>query len=272
MLPPFVDAGWLRAHRDEVVLADCRWFLDGTDARREYLAGHLPGAVFVDLDTDLAAPPSPDAGRHPLPDPAAFTAVLRRLGISDGDRVVAYDQGSGAVAARLVWMLRVTGRDAAVLEGGTAAWEGPLEPGEVVREPTEDVQIRPWPADRVADADEVGRLAAGAGTVVDARAPERYRGEVEPVDPRPGHVPGAINVPYAGNVDDRGRLLPHDRLRERFPGADRREVAVYCGSGVTACHDVLALEAIGIAAKLFPGSWSAWSSDPERPAATGPEP
>ena len=268
MLPPFVDADWLVGRRGTVVVADCRWYLDGTDGHAAYLEGHVPGAVFVDLDRDLAAPPSARAGRHPLPDPAAFAASLGRLGIGPDDTVVAYDQGSGAIAARLVWMLRVLGQEATVLDGGLPAWEGPHESGPVQPAPRRDVPVRPWPSARIVDADEVARLASGAGTVVDARAAERYRGEVEPVDPRAGHVPGAVNLPYEGNVGSDGRLLPLDRLRERFAevGGD---VAVYCGSGVTACHDVLVLEALGVEARLFPGSWSAWAGDPERPAATG---
>lgn len=269
MLAPFVDVTWLRERLDDVVLADTRWYLDGTDAHAEYLEGHLPGAVFVDVDRDLAAEPSPAAGRHPLPDPVAFAATLGRLGIGPSDTVVAYDQGSGAIAARLVWMLRVLGQDAAVLEGGLQAWDGPLDSGSVTRAPTE-VPVRPWPDERLADADEVAELAEGRGMVLDARDPARYRGEEEPVDPQAGHIPGAVNRPYTDNVDADGRLLPTDQLRERYEGLDG-DVAVYCGSGVTACHDVLVLELLGIAARLFPGSWSAWSGDPDRPVATGPE-
>lgn len=269
MLPAFVDAAWLRAHRDEVIVADCRWFLDGTDAFAAYREGHVPGAVFVDLDRNLAAPPSSTAGRHPLPEPGDFASALGRLGIGPEDGVVAYDQGSGAVAARLVWMLRVLGQDAAVLDGGLPAWDGPLEPGDVTPGQRDDVPARPWPPERIADADEVARLAAGRGSVVDARAPERFRGETEPVDPRPGHIPGAVNLPYEGNLRPDGRIRPEPELRARFTGL-AADVAVYCGSGVTACHDVLVLETLGIEARLFPGSWSAWSGDPDRPAATGP--
>lgn len=269
MLPPFVDADWLEDHLDEVVVADCRWFLDGSDARAAYREAHLPGAVFVDLDRDLAAPPSPAAGRHPLPTPEDFATALGRLGIGPDDTVVAYDQGTGAIAARLAWMLRVLGQDAAVLDGGLPAWEGPLESGEVEPPVRVDVPVRPWPSDRIVDANEVALLAAGNGSVVDARAPERYRGEVEPIDPRAGHIPGAVNVPYEGNLGSDGLLLPPERLRERFAGLDE-DVAVYCGSGVTACHDVLVLESLGVDARLYPGSWSAWVGDPARPVATDP--
>lgn len=268
VLPPFVDADWLEEHLDEVVVADCRWFLDGTDARAAHREAHIPGAVFVDLDRDLAAPPSPQAGRHPLPDPEDFAGALGRLGVGAEDTVVAYDQGPGAIAARLVWMLRVLGQEAAVLDGGLPAWQGPLEDGDVRPDPRE-VPVRPWPADRLADANEVALLAAGKGSVVDARAPERFRGEREPIDPRAGHVPGAVNLPYEGNLGSDGRLLPPESLRERFTGLTP-DIAVYCGSGVTACHDVLVLESLGVDARLYPGSWSAWVGDPDRPVATGP--
>lgn len=255
MLPSFVDVDWLEVHLHEVVLADCRWFLDGTDARSAHHDAHIPGAAFVDLDRVLAGPPSPADGRHPLPEPEEFAASLGRLGIGAGDTVVAYDQGSGAIAARLVWMLRALGQEAAVLDGGLPTWEGPLEVGEVERDRTE-IPVRPWPAERLADANEVALLAAGAGSVIDARAAERFRGETEPIDPKAGHIPGAVNLPYEGNLDADGRLLPPDSLRERFAGL-ARDVAVYCGSGVTACHDVLVLESLGVDARLYPGSWSA---------------
>jgi thiosulfate/3-mercaptopyruvate sulfurtransferase len=270
VLPPFVDVDWVRTHVDEVSLVDVRWYLDGRSGREAHAAGHLPGAVFVDLDTDLAAPPSARDGRHPLPSPEDFAAAMERCGVGDGATVVAYDDAGGAIAARLVWMLRVLGERAAVLDGGVDAWPGPLERGEVAPSPA-SFTPRGWPAAALADADEVARLAAGGGVVVDARAPERYRGEHEPVDPRPGHVPGAVSRPYAGNLAD-GRLRDVDALRERYADLAGREVAVYCGSGVTACHDVLAMERAGVGARLYAGSWSAWSADPERPVALGAEP
>lgn len=274
-MPPFVSAAEVLAARDEVVLADVRWSLDGTEGRTQHLAATIPGAVFVDLDHDLAAPPSPDGGRHPLPDPEAFAAALGRLGLGDDDRIVAFDQGPGTIAARLVWMLRAIGRPAAVLDGGLAAWPGPLAPGGA-RRPTLTRTVVPWPPERFADADLVARLlAADAAVLLDAREPARYRGEHEPVDPRPGHVPGAVNLPTSALVHD-GRLTSPDELRRRVAEAGvtgAEEVVASCGSGVTACFDVLVLEQLGIdRVRLFPGSWSAWSADPRRPAATGREP
>lgn len=274
VLAPFLSSRRLRERLGEVRVVDCRWSLDGSQGREQYRQGHLPGAVYVDLDEELAAPASPAAGRHPLPDPEDFAAAMSRAGIGDGDTVVAYDTAGGAIAARLVWMLRVLDHPAAVLDGGLDAWEGPLESGEVTPAPA-DFTTRPWPPEAIAEADDVAASVAAGGVVVDARAAERYRGEVEPVDPRPGHVPGAVNVPFAGNLTE-GRLRPDVELRERFLDAGvtpDREVVVYCGSGVTACHDVLAMELAGLSRpRLFVGSWSAWSSDPDRPAATGPEP
>ncbi|MEV0868621.1 sulfurtransferase [Brachybacterium paraconglomeratum] len=280
---PLLDVSALHALIDEIgqegrplVLLDVRWALDGSKGEHDHLAGHLPGAVYVDLGTELAAPARPEAGRHPLPDPADFAATLRRLGVTEDSRIVAYDDTDGGPAARLVWMLRALGHEASVLGGGLHAWNGPLESGPVTPEPG-DVPVRDWPADRIASADEVAQLAAsGEAVVIDARAPERYRGEVEPIDPRAGHVPGAVNLPYAGNLDAERRFLPPEELRERFEAAGVTadgETVVYCGSGVTATHDLLALEAAGFPrVRLFPGSWSQWSTDPERPVAVGPNP
>jgi thiosulfate/3-mercaptopyruvate sulfurtransferase len=275
-LPPFVTAAELAARRaaapDAVVLVDVRWSLDATEGYDTYLAGHLPGAVFVDLDEVLADPPSATAGRHPLPTPARFAAGLGAAGIGPDDVVVAYDQGPGTVAARLVWLLRVLGQPAAVLEGGLATWDGPREVGEVRRSAVAHPP-RPWPADRLADADRVARAAADpAATVVDARDPARFRGELEPVDPRAGHVPGAVNLPASANVGPDARLWDREELRRRYRAAgalDADEVIAYCGSGVTAAHDLLVLELLGVEARLYPGSWSAWSADRARPVATG---
>ncbi|GAA1487774.1 sulfurtransferase [Brachybacterium sacelli] len=253
-------------------LLDVRWALDGSKGHGTYLAGHLPGAVYVDLDTELAAPARPEAGRHPLPAPADFAAALRRAGVTAGSRVVAYDDTTGAPAGRLVWMLRALGHDAAVLDGGLDAWDGVLETDDVRPAPG-DVEAREWPTTQIATADEV---AAGTSLVIDARAPERYRGESEPVDPRAGHVPGAVNLPFTGNLDQGGTFLAPEDLRRRFEAAGVRpeqEAIVYCGSGVTAAHDVLALQRAGFPrVRLFPGSWSQWSADPGRPVATGANP
>ncbi|WP_218566082.1 sulfurtransferase [Vallicoccus soli] len=270
-LPPVVDADWLHAHRGEVVLADVRWYLDGRSGRTAYREGHLPGAVHVDLDRVLAAPPSADGGRHPLPDPAAFAEGLGALGVGDGQAVVAYDDAGGTVAARLVWLLRALGEPAALLDGGLAAGSaeaGALETADV-RLPPAPRTPRPWPGALLADADDA---ADPAHVVLDARDAARYRGEVEPVDPRPGHVPGAVSLPARGALGPDGRFLPPAALRERFAaaGADGgRPVVAYCGSGVTACHVLLAMEHAGLGrGRLYPGSWSAWSAS-GRPAATG---
>lgn len=276
MLPPLIETEDLHALRredgDDLRLLDVRWALDGSKGHRTYLAGHLPGAVYVDLDTELAAPARREAGRHPLPDPEDFAATLRRVGVTEDSTVVVYDDSNGAPAGRLVWMLRALGHDAALLSGGLAAWDGPLETDDV-HPGAGDVPARHWPAARIATAEEV---ASGAALVIDARAAERYRGEVEPVDPRAGHVPGAVNLPFTDNLDEQGRFLAPEQLRARFEAAGasaEREMIVYCGSGVTAAHDVLALQAAGFEnVRLFPGSWSQWSADPARPVAVGPNP
>lgn len=280
---PLVDGAELAALVDagEVVVADVRWYLDGRSGRAAYEAGHIPGAVFVDLDTVLAAPPAPPGrpgGRHPLPSSEEFVDALGAIGIGDARKVVAYDDAAGSIAARLWWMLRAQGREAAVLDGGIDAWPGPLESGPGAVRPAEPSTARPWPDGSIVDADAVDRLlASGEAVVVDARAPERYRGDVEPVDARPGHIPGAVNAPWAANVDpSTGRLLAPDVLRARFAalGADGSgTVVAYCGSGVTACHDLLACEVAGLGrGVLYPGSWSDWAAQPERPAAIGPDP
>ena len=199
-----VSVSWWRRRRDAVVLADVRWYLDGRPGRDAYGTGHLPGAVFVDLDRWLAAAASPEEGRHPLPDPAVFAAGMARLGIADGTTVVAYDDAGGTVAARLVWMLRVTGHPAALLDGGLQAYDGPLEQAAPDRPPAVFTP-RPWPADRLARLED----AAGPGRVVlDARDRARYRGDLEPVDPRPGHIPGARSLPCRENLAADGTFLP----------------------------------------------------------------
>ena len=260
-----------------VVLLDVRWALGDAGGRDRYRAGHVPGAVFVDLDTELAAPPSPALGRHPLPATADLQAAARRWGVRTGVPVVVYDDGPALAAARAWWLLRRGGVDVRILDGGMAAWRSagaPEAAGEQVAAAPGDVRLSDGPGDdglAVVDADDVARLAT-TGVVLDARAPERFRGEVEPVDPKAGHVPGAVSAPTAANVGPDGRFLPADVLAQRFSalGADGgRPVAVYCGSGVTAAHEVAALAVAGIPAALYPGSWSQWSNDPDRPVATG---
>jgi len=271
VVEPVVTVEWLLARTadDGVVVVDARYYLDGRSGRAAYDAGHVPGAVFVDVGHDLAAAPSAAGGRHPLPSPEAFAAAMGRLGIGDADTVVAYDDAGGSFAARLVWMLRAIGHPAALLDGGLAAWPGALSLEPTVR-PEATFTVAPWPADRLADIDAVAAAAADPGQlVIDARSAERYRGEVEPIDPRPGHIPRAVNLPFAGNLDDKGRWRSAEELRARFSGAGP-DAIVYCGSGVTACHDLLAIERAGLGpGRLFPGSWSQWSADADRPAAVG---
>lgn len=271
-LPPIATLDELRSlvDLDEVVWCDVRWYLDGRDARAAYDSGHISGAVFMDMDADLAAPPSADAGRHPLPEPAAFAAAIGAHGIGEDDVVVAYDDNGGLQAARLVWMLRAIGAPAVVLDGGIDSWDGTLDV-HASRRPAVERTVRPWPEHLLADIDDVA-AATEAGIVIDARAAARFRGEVEPVDPKAGHIPGAVSRPVTDNVSD-GRFLDADELREAFEslGVDgETDVVAYCGSGVTACHNILAIERAGLGtARLYPGSWSQWSNDDDRPVATG---
>ncbi|MGH9042166.1 MAG: sulfurtransferase [Acidimicrobiia bacterium] len=278
LISPLIDARWLADHIDDVVVADVRWYLDDRSGRDAYDAGHIPGAIHVDVEHDLAAAPTrPGQGRHPLPTPDAFAATMGSLGIGDDDTVIAYDDANGAMAARLVWMLRVTGHEAALLDGGIAAWEGPLEkePGFLGRA---SFTAGSWPQRHLAGLDDVSQAAEADGPlVIDARSAARYRGEPHDLDARAGHVPGAVSLPYSGNTDrETGRFLTPDQLRERFTavGIDAgRDVVAYCGSGITACHDLLALEVAGLGpGRLFVGSWSAWCADPDRPATQGESP
>lgn len=272
--PVVVDPDWLSEHYGDVLVADVRWYLDGRSGRSAYLAGHLPGAVFVDVDTDLSAPASARAGRHPLPSADDFAATLSRLGIGDDTAVIAYDDAGGSTAARLVWMLRALGSRAAVLDGGIQSWGGPLQRGGVEPVPRPRTRV-PWPASRVADQDSVAaRLHDDAHLLLDARTRGRFTGEAPaPADPRPGHIPGARSAAWQDNLGPDGRFAAPEALRARFAalGVERAEtVTVYCGSGVTACHDLLALEHSGLTgARLYPGSWSAWGADESLPAQTG---
>jgi thiosulfate/3-mercaptopyruvate sulfurtransferase len=276
-VPPIVDVDWLHDHWRDVVVADVRWYLDGRSGVTAYEEGHLPGAVFVDVDTDLSTPGEPTDGRHPLPSADAFAAALGRLGIGADDVVVAYDDSGGGTAGRLVWMLRVLGQPAALLDGGLAAWDGPLETGPGAARQATAVPARPWPAERIAGTDDVvAATVTGSAVVVDARSAERFAGAVVVADPRPGHVPGARSAPWAANLDENCRFRPAGELRERYARlgiAEATPVIAYCGSGVSACADLLALESIGVhATRLYPPSWSGWSADPDRPSATGPDP
>ncbi|MFG3419146.1 sulfurtransferase [Micromonospora sp. NPDC048063] len=261
-------------HADPPTLLDVRWRLTGPPGRDDYAAGHLPGAVFVDLDTALCGPPGP-AGRHPLPDPAALQAALRAAGVRAGHPVVVYDGGDGMAAARAWWTLRWAGhRPVRLLHGGFPAWRAAGLPTSTA-EPTPaagDVEVRPG-ALPVLDAGEAARLAAAdEGVLLDVRAAPRYRGETEPIDPVAGHVPGAVNLP-AGEYVAEGRFPAADALRARFAAAGvagGAPVGAYCGSGVTAAQAVLALHLAGRPdAALYVGSWSNWVADPSRPVATG---
>jgi thiosulfate/3-mercaptopyruvate sulfurtransferase len=257
---PLVDSEWLRAHVGEAGLriVDCRFDLgDPAAGRLMHAEAHISGAVYFSLDDDLSAPEGP--GRHPLPSPAAFAETLGAAGIGVGDALVAYDNAGGAFASRLWWMLRSIGHDGvAVLDGGWQAWAragGPIEAEFVAPVPTNYAAAPTWSG--TVDRSELERRL-GTVDLIDARDPERYRGETEPLDPIAGHIPTARNLPWAGNLGQDGRFLDARALAERF-GATGPDAVVYCGSGVTACHNLLAMEAAGFAgASLYPGSWSDW--------------
>ena len=279
----------LRSDRPPVLL-DVRWALGDPDGQAHYREGHLPGAVYVDLETELAAPAAADGGRHPLPEIETLQDAARRWGVSDAGAVVVYDDAGGLAAARAWWLLRWAGvTDVRILDGALAAWTaagydletgggnletgGHPEPGDVTLSPGHLPTLT---------ADQTAALPA-TGILLDARAGERYRGEVEPVDPKAGHIPGARSAPTTGNLAAEGTFLSPDELRTRFAGVGveartagagdpGQTVGVYCGSGVTAAHQIAALAVAGIPAALYPGSWSAWSADETRPVATGPTP
>lgn len=279
---PLVDVAWLAEHAGDpdVRIVDCRWYLGGKRGADEYARAHVPGAVFADLDRDLAAPRGEGPGRHPLPTLSAFRATLSALGVSPGSIVVAYDDAGGAIASRLWWMLRGVGHAGArVLDGGFQAWCAgglPIASGVERAAPAPPIELRV--PEHVVDRAELDRLRREPTCIVlDARAPERYRGEVETIDPRAGHIPGVVNAPFVENlVAPGGRFRSRDELIARFRslGAlDRARVVCSCGSGVTACHDILALAIAGRDdVDLYVGSWSDWSSDPSLPIAVGGEP
>jgi thiosulfate/3-mercaptopyruvate sulfurtransferase len=257
---------------------DCRYDLRNESwGREQYAAGHIPGAVYASLSHDLAATPGGSGGRHPLPEPRVIADRLAALGISGRTQVVAYDQDIGMWASRLWWMLRYIGHDAvAVLDGGFAKWTGegrPTKAGEDTR-PAGTLAPRVRGAMRRQVADIEARLHDRATLLIDARAPERFEGQSEPVDRVPGHMPGAVNAFYKENVTAAGTLKTPDELRQRFSrvlgGHSPDQAVMYCGSGVSACHNLLAMEQAGMTgASLYVGSWSEWSADPARPVETG---
>lgn len=268
---PIVESDWLADRLDDVVLADVRWSIDRGPHERDFLAGHIPGAIFVNLDTDLSSPPGP-AGRHPLPTASDFAATRGRLGL-DGQRpVVAYDDRSGAVASRLWWMLDVVGVAVAVLNGGIATWKGELSSGPQAPTPSRVERVS-WPNDRFIEADDLESAIAKGAIVLDARSADRFRGEPNAVDSRPGHIPGTMSRPWTDNLDNDGRFRDPDQLRtelESLGVGSPRELLATCGSGVTACHDLLASRVAGFSGgRLYVGSWSEWGADPSRPVATG---
>ena len=263
----------------ELTVLDVRWRLGGPSGRELYEAGHIPGAAFVDLDRDLAGPPGP-GGRHPLPATADFERAMRRAGVANGRPVVVYDDADATAAARAWWLLRYFGHPAVrVLDGGFRAWtaaglpaappcphgspDAPQAPGDFTARPGQLPLL---------DADAAASLAR-SGLLLDARAGERYRGEAEPVDPVAGHIPGAVSAPTSENVTAEGTFRPAAELAARFRALGATPagaVGAYCGSGVTAAHEVLALSLAGVPAALYAGSWSNWVTDPSRPVATGP--
>ncbi|MBN9188753.1 MAG: sulfurtransferase [Microbacterium sp.] len=274
LISPDDLAAALRADAPPRVL-DVRWRLDRPDGRPEYLAGHLPGAVFVDLETELARHGDPGDGRHPLPGRAELEAAARRWGLDDGDAVVVYDEGGALSAARAWWLLHRSGvADVRVLDGGVTAWAAaglPLETGDV-RPRHGTITLEPI-VDGVALIDEAAAWP-GHGVLLDVRAAERYRGEVEPIDPLAGHIPGAVSLPTTDHLDD-GRFRDAAEIRAAFAAAGAAPgvpVAAYCGSGVTAAHTAFAGALAGIDVTVYPGSWSQWSNTPGRPVATGPQP
>jgi thiosulfate/3-mercaptopyruvate sulfurtransferase len=274
VIAPVVDPAWLERHRADVTLADVRWYLDGRSGRAAYDEGHLPGAVFIDLEHWLSGEGGPSAGRHPLPEPETFAEGMALNGIGNDSIVIAYDDAGGVIAARLVWMLRATDHEAALLDGGLATYRGPLEKTSGSEDrPRAEFSGRPWPVTRLADAADA---ADRRSIVIDARNRDRYRGEQDPVDPRPGHIPGAYSLPCRENLASDGAFLPVHELRRRFEDAgvvEGRSVISYCGSGVTACHNLLALELAGFGpGRLYPGSWSQYSQMADAGIATGSSP
>lgn len=265
----------LREQGAPVRVIDVRWRLDRPDGHADYLEGHIPGAVYVPLDSELSTHGDASEGRHPLPSTSTLQAAVRRWGVGDGDLVVAYDDAKGLAAARAWWLLRQAGVDARVLEGGIRGWVAAgfdVDTDEVMPLPG-NATLQEIGADALT-IDEAAEFPA-SGVLLDVRAPERYRGETEPLDPVAGHIPGAVNLPTMLHLDADGRILDPATVRANLASvgiAEGTRVAAYCGSGVTAAHTALVLDEIGVDAKVFPGSWSQWSNTPGRPVATGDQP
>jgi len=284
MYTTLISAADLAQHIDDPdwVVVDCRHDLVNLAFGREaYAGGHLPGAVFADMETELSGPKRGEdgvfRGRHPLPSKEALVETLRSWGVNDGTQVIAYDAHGGMYAARLWWLLRWLGHEAAaVLDGGLPAWQALGQPvvTEVASKPRGSVDARAPFVPTVTVAEVLENIESARRTVVDARAADRFRGENETVDPVGGHIPGARNRFFKNNLQDDGRFKAAQQLREEFGAVieDPSQAIMQCGSGVTACHNLLALEVAGLTgAALYPGSWSEWSSDPTRPVATGAE-
>ena len=279
--PPLISARELIADVSALpvpVILDVRWRLGDARGREHYYSGHIPGAQYIDLPSELAGPRTTKEGRHPLPAPDEFEAALRRVGINNDDRVVVYDDWGNTSAARAWWLMRWAGkRDVYLLDGGLKAWiaEG------------EDLAVGPGnPVERgdftfqrnsmaTADIKTVGEWPEH-GVLIDVRAPERYEGQTEPMDARAGHIPGAVNMPTGAFLDGKGRFLPPEQIREMFADlgvTHGKEAVIYCGSGVNACHALAAMEVAGLeAGRLYPGSWSQWAASRDRPIALGPDP
>jgi thiosulfate/3-mercaptopyruvate sulfurtransferase len=282
VVTPEIVSTLLEQGRPHAVLADVRWYLDGRDGRAAFERAHLPAAVWVDLDRQLAGHGVPATeGRHPFPTADEFAASMSELGIGDDSVVVAYDDTGGLTAGRLVVMLRMLGRDAAVLDGGLHAWiaaGGAVETGPGTAPVPAAFTPAEWPAERLASADETAAHAAAGGPVLDARAHERFTGEQAVIDPRPGHVPGARNAPWSAVLDGEGRVRSPEELRAHYAalGVDASDAdagapsIAYCGSGVSACMNIVAMEHAGLTPpRLYVASWSGWSADPAHPAEQG---
>ena len=269
--PLLVDVPWLSQH-PEVRIADVRWSAFGPPSREMYDGEHIPGAVFVALEGDLSLKPAFPGGRHPLVGEEHFASVLSRLGISETTHVVAYDDGTGQVASRFWFMLRAHGHGkVSLLDGGIRAWKEAGLPLTQEEPRVEPAPLRKLALDRARVVDVEQVRARGDADLLDARAPQRYRGETEPIDPKAGHIPGALNAPFSQNLDARQRFRPPRELYELYNSY--KSPIVSCGSGVTACADAFAIELAGLPpARLYVGSWSDWISDPSRPISTGEKP